>query len=99
MRYETMMNERQNKLLICGADAARRVEMTELLERIGMGTVDEAGDFTAASRMISDHMYELVVCDTSIGSGEAMQIAKDFIGADKVRSVAHAPDTGGVMPA
>ena len=28
-----------------------------------------------------------------------MQIAKDFIGADKVRSVAHAPDTGGVMPA
>ena len=34
-----------------------------------------------------------------VGSGEAMQIAKDFIGADKVRSVAHAPDTGGVMPA
>lgn len=34
-----------------------------------------------------------------VGSGEAMQIAKDFIGADKVRSVAHAPDTGGMMPA
>ena len=34
-----------------------------------------------------------------VGSGEAMQIAKDFIGADKVRSVAHAPDTGGLMPA
>lgn len=70
-----MMNERQNKLLICGADTARRVEMTELLERIGMGAVDEAGDFAAASRMITDHMYELVVCDTSIGSGEAMQLA------------------------
>ncbi len=34
-----------------------------------------------------------------VGSGEAMQIAKDFIGADKVRSVVHAPDTGGMMPA
>ena len=29
-----MMNERQNKLLICGADTARRGEMAELLERI-----------------------------------------------------------------
>lgn len=34
-----------------------------------------------------------------VGSGEAMQIAKDFIGAQNVRSVAHAPDTGGIMPA
>lgn len=34
-----------------------------------------------------------------IGSGEAMQIAKEFVGAEKVLSVAHAPDTSGALPA
>lgn len=34
-----------------------------------------------------------------VGSGEAMEIAKAFVGADKVRSVAHAPDTSGALPA
>lgn len=34
-----------------------------------------------------------------VGSGEAMQLAKEFVGADKVRSVAHAPDAGGQLPA
>lgn len=34
-----------------------------------------------------------------IGSGEAMQIAKEFVGVDRVTAVAHAPDTGGAMPA
>lgn len=34
-----------------------------------------------------------------IGSGEAMQLAKEFVGAEKVLSVSHAPDTSGALPA
>ena len=35
---------------------------------------------------------------TEISSGEAMQIAKEFIGTDRVLSVQHAPDTSGTLP-
>ncbi len=70
-----MITEKLNKLLVCGADMERRAEMTNLLERIGMGSVDEAADFADADKLICERMYELVVCDTSIGSGEAMQLA------------------------
>lgn len=34
-----------------------------------------------------------------ISAGEAMQIARDFVGESRVLSVAHAPDTSGAMPA
>ena len=34
-----------------------------------------------------------------IGSGDAMQIAKEFVGMERVHSVAHAPDTAGALPA
>lgn len=34
-----------------------------------------------------------------VSAGEAMEIAKAFVGEDKVRSVAHAPDTAGALPA
>lgn len=34
-----------------------------------------------------------------IGSGEAMQLAKEFVGTEKVLSVSHAPDTSGALPA
>lgn len=34
-----------------------------------------------------------------ISSGEAMQIAKEFVGTQRVISVAHAPDTTGALPA
>ena len=34
-----------------------------------------------------------------ISSGEAMNIAKEFVGSEKVRSVSHAPDTTGALPA
>jgi len=70
-----MMTETMNKLLICGADPVKRSEMANLLERIGMGAIDEADDFSSADKLIAQRMYELVVCDTSIGSGEAMQLA------------------------
>ena len=34
-----------------------------------------------------------------IGSGEAMQLARAFVGEDRVLSIAHAPDTAGALPA
>ncbi len=34
-----------------------------------------------------------------IGSGEALQIAKEFVGEGRVRSVGHAPNTSGALPA
>ena len=34
-----------------------------------------------------------------IGSGEAMQLARAFVGEDRVHSIAHAPDTAGALPA
>lgn len=34
-----------------------------------------------------------------VGSGEALQIAKEFVGTERVVSVAHAPDTSGALPA
>ncbi len=70
-----MITERTNKLLVCGADAQRRADMTNLLERIGMGLYDEASNYKDADNLICERMYELVVCDTSIGSGESMQLA------------------------
>ncbi|MBE5811606.1 MAG: hypothetical protein E7318_11830 [Clostridiales bacterium] len=34
-----------------------------------------------------------------ISSGEAMRIAREFVGTEKVQSVSHAPDTAGALPA
>jgi len=34
-----------------------------------------------------------------VSAGEAMQLAKEFVGAERVLSVAHAPDTAGALPA
>ena len=34
-----------------------------------------------------------------VSAGEAMQIAKEFVGTQRVVSVAHAPDTSGALPA
>ncbi len=36
---------------------------------------------------------------TEVNSGTALQIAKEFVGVEKVTSVAHAPDTNGALPA
>lgn len=34
-----------------------------------------------------------------IGSGAALQLAKEFVGTERVTSVSHAPDTAGALPA
>lgn len=34
----------------------------------------------------------------AIGSGKALQIAKEFVGTERVTSVSHAPDTSGSLP-
>lgn len=36
---------------------------------------------------------------SEVSSGEAMQIAKEFVGTERVLSVSHAPDTSGALPA
>ncbi len=35
----------------------------------------------------------------AVGSGMALQLAKEFVGIDRVVSVSHAPDTSGALPA
>lgn len=70
-----MITEKQSRLLVCSAEIDRRREMAGLLERIGFAVVDEARDAREAERLMNDRQYALVVCETSIGSAEAMQLA------------------------
>ena len=70
-----MITEKQSRLLVCSAEIDRRREMVSLLERIGFAVVDEARDAKEAERLMHDRQYSLVVCETSIGSAEAMQLA------------------------
>lgn len=70
-----MITEKQSRLLVCGADAERRHEMVGLLERVGFALVDEAAEISEAERLICDRAYSLIVCETSVGSAEAMQLA------------------------
>ncbi len=70
-----MITEKQSRLLVCSSEIDRRREMTNLLERIGFAVVDEARDAREAERLMSDRQYSLVICETSIGSAEAMQLA------------------------
>ncbi len=70
-----MITEKQSRLLVCSAENDRRREMTNLLERIGFAVVDEARDAREAERLMSDRTYSLVICETSIGSVESMQLA------------------------
>lgn len=53
--------------------------------------------FPAAPTIASD--TPKAVTGSSVTSEEAMFIARDFVGADIVRSVLPAPDTGGLIPA
>ena len=70
-----MITEKQSRLLVCSSENDRRREMTNLLERIGFAVVDEARDAREAERLMNDRMYSLVICETSIGTVEAMQLA------------------------
>ncbi len=70
-----MISEKQSRILVCGTDNGRRGEMAGLLERIGFAVIDEAGEIAEAERLICDRGYSLIICETSIGSAEAMQLA------------------------
>ena len=43
-------------------------------------------------------VYKALPSD-EISSGDALRIAREFVGAEQVRSVSHAPDTSGALPA
>ncbi len=70
-----MITEKQSRLLVCSGEIDRRREMVDLLERIGFAVIDEARDAREAERLMNDRQYALVVCETSIGSAQAMQLA------------------------
>ena len=70
-----MITEKQSRILVCSSEIDRRLEIANLLERIGFSVVDEARDAREAERMLSDRQYSLAICETSIGSVEAMQLA------------------------
>ena len=70
-----MITEKQSRLLVCGADVEVRREITSLLERMGFCHIDEARDGVQTADALASNQYALAVCDTSIGTAEAMQIA------------------------
>lgn len=70
-----MTTENKKRLLVCGTDSDKRHELVSLLDRIGFTSVDEARDTADATQLINSGNYILTVCDSSFGSGEAMQLA------------------------
>ncbi len=70
-----MKTEMQSKILVCGTDGEKRRQITALFERIGFPLTDEASDTAQAEKLIQDGRYVLAVFDSSVGSGEAMQLA------------------------
>lgn len=73
-----MKTENQSKLLVCTSNQQGRHELLSLLERIGFTSADIAADNLQAERLIREGRYALVICDSSVGSGEAMQLAYNF---------------------
>lgn len=57
-----------------------------------------ASEITAAPTAQELHEYKSLP-SYEVSAGEAMQLSKEFVGLDRVISVAHAPDTGGALPA
>lgn len=57
-----------------------------------------ATDITAPPTAIELADYKALP-SREVSSGEAMQIAKEFVGPERVTSVTHAPDTSGSLPA
>lgn len=70
-----MITEKQSRILVCGTDAEVRREIASLLERMGFCHIDEAQDAVQTASALAESGYALAVCDTSIGTVEAMQIA------------------------
>lgn len=70
-----MKTEMQSKILVCGTDGEKRRQIITLFERIGFPLTDEASDAVQAEQLIRDGRYVLAVFDSSVGSGEAMQLA------------------------
>lgn len=70
-----MITEKQNRILVCGADANRRRETAALLERIGFSSIDQIQSTADAQKALNEKPYALAICDTSVGSIEAMQLA------------------------
>lgn len=70
-----MITEKQSRFLVCSAETDKRKEISGLLERIGYETIREARDVCDAERMLTEDRYSMVICDSSVGSAQAMQLA------------------------
>ncbi len=81
-------------LLHTELDLARQ----ELLSGADLSAVRPTSALTAAPTAAELAAYRGLPA-TTIGSGQALQVAKAFVGEERVRSVAHAPDTTGALPA
>lgn len=78
----------QAELTFAGSDLLAGAGITSALP------VSELTASPSAKELIS---YKALP-SAEIGSGEAMRIAKEFVGAERVLSVFHAPDTSGALP-
>lgn len=62
------------KVLLCIKDSKERGSIRELLSRTGFPSVYEAGSREDAEYYIRSMRCNLVICDTSVGSGECIQL-------------------------
>ena len=69
--------------VLAGADASAALQPTELTAP------------PSAQELVS---YKALP-STEVSLGEALQLAKEFVGTERAMSVAHAPDTSGALPA
>lgn len=70
-----MITEKKSRMLICAEEGAARLDMRTMLSQIGFDTVDEAVCASDAEKVLCERTYVLAVCDSSVDTAEAMQLA------------------------
>ena len=86
----------QNGLALLQAELT--IASGEVLSGVDEAAALPASEVTAPPSAVELAAYKALPSQ-EIGSGEAMQLAKAFVGEERVLSVAHAPDTSGALPA
>ena len=79
----------QAELTLTGTDVLSGMDVSDAMPR---------SEVTAPPSALELVSYKALP-SSEVSSGEAMQIAKEFVGTERVLSVSHAPDTSGALPA
>ena len=79
----------QAELSIASQEALTGADISSALPASQVTKAPSAQELTAYKALPSDE----------ISSGEALRVAREFVGTDMVLSVSHAPDTAGALPA